>query len=110
MQITGVLLMGIMCIGYLFAVPWPHKSRLASFLRTSKWLNHFEAFYMTHIFMAFSVLVLLIIHPFPGPVVNPKPHRSTTWVYLVAGAAVYILERMARVLRCAPRGCWPEAP
>ena len=91
--------MAILCVSYLFAVSWPRKSWLAVKTKAAKILNNFEAFYITHIFMAFSVLVLLIIHPYPGPALHPKEHRSTTWAYLVGGTSIYILERIARILR-----------
>ena len=101
-QVTGVMLMAILCVCYLFAVPAIRKSWLVAKMRAAKVLNNFEAFYVTHIFMAVSVLVLLIIHPWPGPALHNRPHRSTTWAYLAGGSCVYILERIARVLRSCP--------
>ena len=98
-QITGLLLIAIMCLGYYFALPWPRKYWPLNKLAASRWLTRFESFYFTHIFMATAVLVLLILHPLPGPAVHPRPHRSTTWAYMAAGVIIYILERMARILR-----------
>lgn len=42
--------------------------------------KQFVVFWASHQTMAVSVVILLIFHPIPGPVVNPIPHHSTTWV------------------------------
>ncbi|KAK9808631.1 hypothetical protein WJX72_000879 [[Myrmecia] bisecta] len=113
-QVTGVLLCAAMLMGYLFAVPWPRTSRWIKgtgpppapqparpMAAIGRVLNNFNAFFWTHRMMAFLMVVLLLLHPYPGPVAPPKPHRSTTWVYMIPGVVFLLLERLIRRLRQA---------
>jgi len=116
LQVTGILLCFFLLMGYLFALPYPKGSQFLAkhFRRLSKALRNFEVFYITHIVMSFTVLVLLIIHPYPGNlkdfgngprVKHPDkgtPWEGSTWIYLLAGTLVYLLERIARYFKYPP--------
>ena len=97
MQITGIVLMGTICIGYVIVAThtWP----LPKWLCLPRIAASYEVFYFTHLVMAVAVVVLLVLHPLPGPAINPQPNRSTTWAYMAAGVAMYALERILRVLK-----------
>ena len=95
------MLIGIICIGYVVAASrmWPYQAALPKWLRLPRVLASYEVFYISHLLMALVVVVLLVLHPMPGPAINPQPNRSTTWAYMAAGVAMYALERLLRVLK-----------
>lgn len=99
-QVTGLLLLGVLVLGYLFVLlkvmhERARRNRASQwYQRLTKLVGNFEAFYFSHIAMAISVLVLLIIHPYPY--VREAPRKSTTWLYMLPGVAVYLLELAVR--------------
>lgn len=107
MQVTGLLLFGIMLLGYLFVVfkavhdramqkeaAKRNPAKRSRWLKLTKLTGNFEAFYFSHIFMAVCLLVLLVLHPYPY--IHEAYHRSTTWLYMLPGVAVYLLELAMR--------------
>lgn len=100
MQVTGLLLLGIMVVGYMFVYfkimhDRARRNRAAQwYQKLTRLVGNFEAFYFSHIGMAISVLVLLVIHPYPF--IRETPHKSTTWLYMLPGVAVYLLELVVR--------------
>jgi hypothetical protein len=106
--VTGILLCFFLLLGFTFALPYPKGSVFLKkhFNRLSKFLSNFELFFITHIIMAVTVLVLLIIHPYPNKLRNLKAEdvdgtlvEGSSWVYLLAGTVVYLLERIARIFK-----------
>ncbi|KAK9836556.1 hypothetical protein WJX74_003035 [Apatococcus lobatus] len=118
-QVTGVLLLGVMTIGYLWAMKYPRQSRLIRGTFLSKVFNSFSWFYATHLVMTFAVVTLLIIHPWPGlkrmgparvhcsgpakSSYGDKTFHGVTWYYLFAGVVVFLIERTLRTWR---RAAW----
>ncbi|KAK9866610.1 hypothetical protein WJX84_002042 [Apatococcus fuscideae] len=121
-QVTGVLLLGIISIGYLWAMKYPRQLKFVKGTVLNRIFNNFTWFYISHLFMTTTVVVLLIIHPWPGvgqlgpaklncggPVqsTTTDPSRATnhgvTWMYLVAGVLAFGIERLIRTWR---RAAW----
>lgn len=99
-QITGVLLFFFLIFGYFFAATWPGRQQLLRHLRIEELFSIYEVFYVTHIVMGLALLILLLIHPWPGSLSSYQPNqRGTTWIYLLAGTFVCLLERLARLLK-----------
>lgn len=99
-QITGLALTGIMTVGYFFASPWPRRAPWFQSLLCAKWVNDFSVFYLTHVAMTISLVVLLICHPVPGRMNND--HHSTTWAYMLAGLIAYLSGNCIQYFRYGP--------
>ena len=88
-----------MTAGYFFATPWPRQAAWFAAQRLLRWINNFAIFYVTHMIMAVSVVVLLIIHPYPGPPVDRPKGRSNTWVYMAGGLLIYLVGTCLQAFR-----------
>ena len=99
-QITGVLLFFFLTFGYFFAATWPGRQQLLRRLRIEELFSIYEVFYVTHAVMGLALLILLLIHPWPDSLSSHQPkQKGTTWIYLLAGTFVCLLERLARLLK-----------
>ena len=96
-QITGLALTGIFVVGYFFASPWPRKTAWFQKLMCLRPVNDFAVFYITHLTLTISAIVLLVFHPIPG-LVNTM-HKSTTWQYMAAGVMVYFSGNLIQYFR-----------
>ena len=99
MQITGVLLAFFLVFGYLFAATWPGRRWVMKKLRIEEIFTSYEVFYVTHAIMGVALIVLLVIHPLPGKPSTATYQKGTTWIYMLPGTAVCLVERFARSLK-----------
>ena len=65
--------------------------------KLGKLWNNFALFYWTHQFMALSVVVLLLLHPYAGKIAPQQRHRNSTWV---SQYARYCLVHVFCMLTC----------
>ncbi|KAL3151900.1 hypothetical protein ABBQ38_012861 [Trebouxia sp. C0009 RCD-2024] len=103
-SITGILMLGIMCIGYPFAIIRSSTMMRKVIKDTSfvgKRIYNFTWFFFTHQFMTISFYTVVVLHPLPGTPGHPRPHSSTTWVYVMVGVLAYVVDRTLRLYRQA---------
>lgn len=102
--ITGVIMLAILCIGYPCAVLRSSTVMKKIVKDTSfigKRVYSFTWFFFTHQFMTIFFYLVVVLHPLPGKPGNPRPHSSTTWVYVMVGVLAYVVDRTLRVYRQA---------
>ncbi|KAL3159009.1 hypothetical protein ABBQ32_011011 [Trebouxia sp. C0010 RCD-2024] len=103
-SITGIIMLGIMCIGYPFAIIRSSTMARKVIKDTSfvgKRIYNFTWFFFTHQFMTISFYTVVVLHPLPGTPGHPRPHSSTTWVYVLVGVLAYVVDRTLRLYRQA---------
>lgn len=103
-SITGIIMLVILCIGYPCAVLRSSSTAKKIIKETSfigKRLYSFTWFFFSHQFMTISFYIVLVLHPLPGLPGNPRPHASTSWVYVLIGVLAYVMDRTLRVYRQA---------
>lgn len=99
-QVTGVLLCFFIIFGYTFAASWPGRQQTLRQFKVEQLFSVYEVFYVTHVIMGLALLILLIIHPWPGSLASGQlQQRGTTWIYLLVGTFVCLLERLARLYK-----------
>ncbi|KAA6420141.1 MAG: hypothetical protein FRX49_09990 [Trebouxia sp. A1-2] len=102
--ITGMIMLAILCIGYPCAVLRSSSIARKVIKDTSfigKRIYSFTWFFFSHQFMTISFYIAVVLHPLPGKPGNPRPHSSTTWVYVLVGVLAYVLDRTLRLYRQA---------
>lgn len=102
--ITGIIMLAILCIGYPCAV-LRSSSMARKVIKDTSFIGRriysFTWFFFSHQFMTISFYVAVVLHPLPGKPGNPRPHSSTTWVYVLVGVLAYVIDRTLRLYRQA---------
>ncbi|KAL0020140.1 hypothetical protein WJX77_006430 [Trebouxia sp. C0004] len=102
--ITGIIMLAILCIGYPCAV-LRSSSIARKVIKDTSFIGRriysFTCFFFSHQFMTISFYIAVVLHPLPGKPGNPRPHSSTTWVYVLVGVLAYVIDRTLRLYRQA---------